>query len=191
MTKKRLTISWFWWTWVQSFRLYGRYCEHSCQRSIHLSKSFVSNCLRLTGSGHKWFSGGKYFKSIYQSSYDIIAKGLIQLGIISEASEARNIIRMVSATLGWMFMTWKLSGFGGRYGHYNRTWYLHSGKQLLWPKMVEYWYPYRRWCLDHQWWPGQLVGWSTSGLKDIEELMKEESALKDFILPEINSLVSK
>ena len=32
---------------------------------------------------------GNTFRSIYLSSYDIIAKGLIQLGIISEASEAR------------------------------------------------------------------------------------------------------
>ena len=32
---------------------------------------------------------GNTFRSIYVSAYDIIAKGLIQLGIISEASEAR------------------------------------------------------------------------------------------------------
>ena len=33
-----------------------------------------------------------------------------------------------------MFMTLEIIRFGGGYGHYNRTWYLHSGKQPLDPK---------------------------------------------------------
>ena len=37
--------------------------------------------------------------------------------------------------------------------------------------------------------PVNLSAGAPRDWKDIEELMKEESALKDFILPEINSLV--
>ena len=134
---------------------------------------------------------GNTFRSIYLSSYDIIAKGLIQLGIISEASEARK------------YYPHGLSHHIGLDVHDPGNYQDLEADMVITIEPGIY-IPENSPC-DPKWWnigirieddvlitndgPVNLSAGAPRDWKDIEELMKEESALKDFILPEINSLV--
>ena len=134
---------------------------------------------------------GNTFRSIYLSSYDFIAKGLIQLGIISEASEARK------------YYPHGLSHHIGLDVHDPGNYQDLEADMVITIEPGIY-IPENSPC-DPKWWnigirieddvlitndgPVNLSAGAPRDWKDIEELMKEESALKDFILPEINSLV--
>ncbi|MEC8402978.1 MAG: aminopeptidase P N-terminal domain-containing protein [Bacteroidota bacterium] len=134
---------------------------------------------------------GNTFRSIYLLSYDIIAKGLIQLGIISEASEARK------------YYPHGLSHHIGLDVHDPGNYQDLEADMVITIEPGIY-IPENSPC-DPKWWnigirieddvlitndgPVNLSAGAPRDWKDIEELMKEESALKDFILPEINSLV--
>ena len=134
---------------------------------------------------------GNTFRSIYLSSYDFIAKGLIQLGIISEASEARK------------YYPHGLSHHIGLDVHDPGNYQDLEADMVITIEPCIY-IPENSPC-DPKWWnigirieddvlitndgPVNLSAGAPRDWKDIEELMKEESALKDFILPEINSLV--
>ena len=134
---------------------------------------------------------GNTFRSIYLSSYDFIAKGLIQLGIISEASEARKYYpHGLSHPIGLDVHD------PGNYQDLEADMVITIEPGIYIPENSP--------C-DPKWWnigsrieddvlitndgPVNLSAGAPRDWKDIEELMKEESALKDFILPEINSLV--
>ena len=134
---------------------------------------------------------GNTFRSIYLSSYDFIAKGLIQLGIISEASEARK------------YYPHGLSHHIGLDVHDPGNYQDLEADMVITIEPGIY-IPENSPC-DPKWWnigirieddvlitndgPVNLSARAPREWKDIEELMKEESGLKDFILPEINSLV--
>ena len=134
---------------------------------------------------------GNTFRSIYLLSYDIVAKGLIQLGIISEASEARK------------YYPHGLSHHIGLDVHDPGNYQDLEADMVITIEPGIY-IPENSPC-DPKWWnigirieddvlitndgPVNLSAAAPRDWKGIEKLMKEESALRDFILPEINSLV--
>ena len=134
---------------------------------------------------------GNSFRSIYLLSYDIVAKGLLQLGIISEASEARK------------YYPHGLSHHIGLDVHDPGNYQDLEADMVITIEPGIY-IPENSPC-DPKWWnigirieddvlitndgPVNLSAGAPRDWKGIEELMKEGSALKDFILPDINSLV--
>ena len=134
---------------------------------------------------------GNTFRSIYLLSYDIVAKGLIQLGIISEASEARK------------YYPHGLSHHIGLDVHDPGNYKDLEADMVITIEPGIY-IPENSPC-DPKWWnigirieddilitndgPINLSAGAPRDWKGIEKLMNEESALRDFILPEINSLV--
>ncbi len=134
---------------------------------------------------------GNTFRSIYLLSYDIVAKGLIQLGIISEASEARK------------YYPHGLSHHIGLDVHDPGNYQDLEADMVITIEPGIY-IPENSPC-DPKWWnigirieddilitndgPINLSAGAPRDWKGIEKLMNEESALRDFILPEINSLV--
>ena len=134
---------------------------------------------------------GNTFRSIYLLSYDIVAKGLLQLGIISDASEAIK------------YYPHGLSHHIGLDVHDPGNYQDLEADMVITIEPGIY-IPENSPC-DPKWWnigirieddvlitndgPVNLSAGAPRDWKEIEELMKEESALKDFILPEINSLV--
>jgi len=134
---------------------------------------------------------GNSFRSIYLLSYDIVAKGLLQLGIISEASEARK------------YYPHGLSHHIGLDVHDPGNYQDLEADMVITIEPGIY-IPENSPC-DPKWWnigirieddvlitndgPVNLSAGAPGDWKGIEELMKEGSALKDFILPDINSLV--
>jgi Xaa-Pro aminopeptidase len=134
---------------------------------------------------------GNSFRSIYKLSYDIIAEGLQQLGIINEASEARKYYpHGLSHHIGLDVHD------PGNYGNLEANMIITIEPGIYIPENSP--------C-DPKWWnigirieddvlvtsegPINLSAGAPRDWERIEALMKEESALKDFILPEINSLI--
>lgn len=134
---------------------------------------------------------GNSFRSIYKLSYDIVAEGLSQLGIIDEASEARKYYpHGLSHHIGLDVHD------PGNYGDLKTDMVITIEPGIYIPKNSP--------C-DPKWWnigirieddvlvtsegPINLSAGAPRDWESIELLMKEESALKDFVLPEINSLI--
>ena len=134
---------------------------------------------------------GNSFRSIYKLSYDIVAEGLLQLGIIDEASEARKYYpHGLSHHIGLDVHD------PGNYGDLKTDMVITIEPGIYIPKNSP--------C-DPKWWnigirieddvlvtsegPINLSAGAPRDRDSIELLMKEESALKDFVLPEINSLI--
>ena len=134
---------------------------------------------------------GNSFRSIYQLSYDIVADGLQQLGIIIESSEAKKYYpHGLSHHIGLDVHD------PGNYGKLEANMVITIEPGIYIPENSS--------C-DPKWWnigirieddilitnegPINLSAGVPRDWKGIETLMKEESALKDFILPEINRLV--
>ena len=134
---------------------------------------------------------GNSFRSIYKLSYDIVAEGLLQLGIIDEASEARKYYpHGLSHHIGLDVHD------PGNYGDLKTDMVITIEPGIYIPKNSP--------C-DPKWWnigirieddvlvtsegPINLSAGAPRDWDSIELLMKEESALKDFVLPEINSLI--
>ena len=134
---------------------------------------------------------GNSFRSIYTLSYDIIADGLKQLGIINDASEARK------------YYPHGLSHHIGLDVHDPGN-YRDLEEDMIITIEPGIYIPMNSPC-DPKWWNIGIrieddvlitsegpINLSESAPRDwegIEKLMKEESALKDFILPEIDSLI--
>ncbi|MDA8763704.1 aminopeptidase P N-terminal domain-containing protein [Flavobacteriaceae bacterium] len=134
---------------------------------------------------------GNSFRSIYKLSYDIVAEGLLQLGIIDEASEARKYYpHGLSHHIGLDVHD------PGNYGDLKTDMVITIEPGIYIPENSP--------C-DPKWWnigirieddvlvtsegPINLSAGAPRDWESIELLMKEESALKDFVLPEINSLI--
>lgn len=134
---------------------------------------------------------GNSFRSIYKLSYDIVAEGLSQLGIIDEASEARKYYpHGLSHHIGLDVHD------PGNYGDLKTDMVITIEPGIYIPENSP--------C-DPKWWnigirieddvlvtsegPINLSAGAPRDWDSIELLMKEESALKDFVLPEINSLI--
>ena len=134
---------------------------------------------------------GNSFRSIYKLSYDVVAEGLSQLGIIDEASEARKYYpHGLSHHIGLDVHD------PGNYGDLKTDMVITIEPGIYIPKNSP--------C-DPKWWnigirieddvlvtsegPINLSAGAPRDWESIELLMKEESALKDFVLPEINSLI--
>ncbi|MDB2520871.1 M24 family metallopeptidase, partial [Flavobacteriaceae bacterium] len=134
---------------------------------------------------------GNSFRSIYKLSYDIVAEGLLQLGIIDEASEARKYYpHGLSHHIGLDVHD------PGNYGDLKTDMVITIEPGIYIPENSP--------C-DPKWWnigirieddvlvtsegPINLSAGVPRDWESIELLMKEESALKDFVLPEINSLI--
>lgn len=134
---------------------------------------------------------GNSFRSIYKLSYDIVAEGLLQLGIIDEASEARKYYpHGLSHHIGLDVHD------PGNYGDLKTDMVITIEPGIYIPENSP--------C-DPKWWnigirieddvlvtsegPINLSAGAPRDWDSIELLMKEESALKDFVLPEINSLI--
>ena len=134
---------------------------------------------------------GNSFRSIYKLSYDIVAEGLLQLGIIDEASEARKYYpHGLSHHIGLDVHD------PGNYGDLKTDMVITIEPGIYIPENSP--------C-DPKWWnigirieddvlvtsegPINLSAGAPRDCESIELLMKEESALKDFVLPEINSLI--
>ena len=134
---------------------------------------------------------GNSFRSIYKLSYDVVAEGLSQLGIIDEASEARKYYpHGLSHHIGLDVHD------PGNYGDLKTDMVITIEPGIYIPKNSP--------C-DPKWWnigirieddvlvtsegPINLSAGAPRDWDSIELLMKEESALKDFVLPEINSLI--
>ena len=134
---------------------------------------------------------GNSFRSIYKLSYDIVAEGLSQLGIIDEASEARKYYpHGLSHHIGLDVHD------PGNYGDLKTDMVITIEPGIYIPENSP--------C-DPKWWnigirieddvlvtsegPINLSAGAPRDRDSIELLMKEESALKDFVLPEINSLI--
>ena len=134
---------------------------------------------------------GNTFRSIYLLSYDIVAKGLLQLGIISEVSEAIK------------YYPHGLSHHIGLDVHDPGNYQDLQADMVITIEPGIY-IPENSPC-DPKWWnigirieddilitndgPINLSAGAPRDWKGIEELMKKASALKDFILPDISSLV--
>ena len=134
---------------------------------------------------------GNSFRSIYQLSYDIVAEGLIRLGIISQQSEAKKYYpHGLSHHIGLDVHD------PGNYGE------LYSNMIITVEPGI--YIPENSHC-DPKWWnigirieddvlitpdgPVNLSAGAPRSLKDIETLMGEESILKEFILPDIENLI--
>ena len=134
---------------------------------------------------------GNSFRSIYQLSYDIVAEGLIRLGIISQQSEAKKYYpHGLSHHIGLDVHD------PGNYGE------LYSNMIITVEPGI--YIPENSPC-DPKWWnigirieddvlitpdgPVNLSAGAPRSLRDIESLMGEESILKEFILPDIENLI--
>ena len=134
---------------------------------------------------------GNSFRSIYQLSYDIVAEGLIRLGIISQQSEAKKYYpHGLSHHIGLDVHD------PGNYGE------LYSNMIITVEPGI--YIPENSHC-DPKWWnigirieddvlitpdgPVNLSAGAPRSLRDIENLMGEESILKEFILPDIENLI--
>ena len=134
---------------------------------------------------------GNSFRSIYQLSYDIVAEGLIRLGIISQQSEAKKYYpHGLSHHIGLDVHD------PGNYGE------LYSNMIITVEPGI--YIPENSHC-DPKWWnigirieddvlitpdgPVNLSAGAPRSLRDIESLMGEESILKEFILPDIENLI--
>ena len=134
---------------------------------------------------------GNNFRSIYKLSYDIVANGLQQLGIINEVSEARKYYpHGLSHHIGLDVHD------PGNYGDLELNMIITIEPGIYIPENSP--------C-DPKWWnigirieddilitsdgPINLSVGAPRDWESIEKLMKEESALKNFILPEIDSLI--
>jgi len=134
---------------------------------------------------------GNSFRSIYQLSYDIVAEGLIRLGIISQQSEAKKYYpHGLSHHIGLDVHD------PGNYGE------LYSNMIITVEPGI--YIPENSHC-DPKWWnigirieddvlitpdgPVNLSAGAPRSLRDIETLMGEESILKEFILPDIENLI--
>ena len=134
---------------------------------------------------------GRSFGFIYQLSYEIVAKGLLELGIISEPSEAKKYYpHGLSHHIGLDVHD------PGNYGELQANMVITVEPGIYIPENSP--------C-DPKWWnigirieddilitPTGPVNLSRGGPRDwegIESLMREESVLKDFILPEIKTLI--
>lgn len=134
---------------------------------------------------------GNSFRSMYQLSYDIVAEGLQRLGIINEPSEAKKYYpHGLSHHIGLDVHD------PGNYGKLEANMVITVEPGIYIPENSP--------C-DPKWWnigirieddvlitSGGPVNLSVGVPRDwegIESLMREESVLKDFILPEIKTLV--
>ena len=134
---------------------------------------------------------GRSFGFIYQLSYEIVAKGLLELGIISEPSEAKKYYpHGLSHHIGLDVHD------PGNYGELQANMVITIEPGIYIPENSP--------C-DPKWWnigirieddvlitPTGPVNLSRGVPRDwegIEALMREESVLKDFILPEIKTLI--
>jgi Xaa-Pro aminopeptidase len=134
---------------------------------------------------------GNNFRSIYKLSYDIVANGLQKLGIINEVSEARKYYpHGLSHHIGLDVHD------PGNYGDLELNMIITIEPGIYIPENSP--------C-DPKWWnigirieddilitsdgPINLSVGAPRDWESIEKLMKEESALKNFILPEIDSLI--
>ena len=134
---------------------------------------------------------GNSFRSIYQLSYDIVAEGLIRLGIISQQSEAKKYYpHGLSHHIGLDVHD------PGNYGELYSNMIITVEPGIYIPKNSP--------C-DPKWWnigirieddvlitpdgPVNLSAGAPRSLRDIETLMGEESILKEFILPDIENLI--
>jgi Xaa-Pro aminopeptidase len=134
---------------------------------------------------------GNDFRSIYKLSYDIVANGLQQLGIINDVSEARKYYpHGLSHHIGLDVHD------PGNYGDLELNMIITIEPGIYIPENSP--------C-DPKWWnigirieddilitsdgPINLSVGAPRDWESIEKLMKEESALKNFILPEIDSLI--
>ena len=134
---------------------------------------------------------GNSFRDLYLLSYDIIAEGLMKLGIIKEASEAKKYYPH------------------GLSHHIGLDVHDPGNYKLLAPNMVitiepGIYIPQGSPC-DPKWWnlgirieddilvtsegPVNLSADAPREWSEIEALMREESVLKKFVLPEIETLV--
>ena len=134
---------------------------------------------------------GNSFRELYQLSYDIVAKGLIELGIISEPDQARKYYpHGLSHHIGLDVHD------PGNYGNLEADMVITIEPGIYIPENSP--------C-DPKWWnigirieddvlikregPENLSAAVPREWKAIEALMREKSALQDFILPEIETLV--
>jgi Xaa-Pro aminopeptidase len=134
---------------------------------------------------------GSNFRELYQLSYDIVAQGLMDLGIIAEFYEAKKYYpHGLSHHIGLDVHD------PGNYGDLEANMVITIEPGIYIPKNSP--------C-DPKWWnigirieddiliasngPENLSAGVPRDWKMIEELMQEESVLKDFILPEIETLV--
>jgi Xaa-Pro aminopeptidase len=134
---------------------------------------------------------GNSFRELYQLSYDIVAKGLIELGIISEPDQARKYYpHGLSHHIGLDVHD------PGNYGNLEDDMVITIEPGIYIPENSP--------C-DPKWWnigirieddvlikregPENLSAAVPREWKAIEALMREKSALQDFILPEIETLV--
>ena len=134
---------------------------------------------------------GRSFRDLYFLSYDIIAEGLMKLGIIKEASEAKKYYPH------------------GLSHHIGLDVHDPGNYKLLMPNMVitiepGIYIPQGSPC-DPKWWnlgirveddvlvtsegPINLSAGAPRKWSEIEALMREESVLEKFVLPEIDTLV--
>ena len=134
---------------------------------------------------------GSTFRDLYQISYDIVAQGLIDLGIISLPTEARRYYpHGLSHHIGLDVHD------AGNYGNLEADMVITIEPGIYIPENSP--------C-DSKWWnigirieddilithdePVNLSAAAPRKWQNIELLMKEQSALGDFVLPEIETLV--
>ncbi len=134
---------------------------------------------------------GNSFGELYQLSFNIVAQGLMDLGIISELAEARRYYpHGLSHHIGLDVHD------PGNYGSLKADMVITVEPGIYIPENSP--------C-DPKWWnigirieadvlitpegPVNLSAGAPRDWKCIEDLMVEESALKDFILPEIETLI--
>ena len=134
---------------------------------------------------------GISFRELYQLSYNVVAKGLIELGIISEPGEARRYYpHGLSHHIGLDVHD------SGNYGNLEADMVITIEPGIYIPENSH--------C-DPKWWnigirieddilvqadgPVNLSAAAPRDWQGIEALMREESALQDFILPKIETLV--
>ena len=134
---------------------------------------------------------GISFRELYQLSYNVVAKGLIELGIISEPGEARRYYpHGLSHHIGLDVHD------SGNYGNLEADMVITIEPGIYIPENSP--------C-HPKWWnigirieddilvqadgPVNLSAAAPRDWQGIEALMREESALQDFILPKIETLV--
>ena len=134
---------------------------------------------------------GNSFRTIYKLSYDVVAEGLQQLGIISEPSEAKKYYpHGLSHHIGLDVHD------PGNYGKLEADMVITVEPGIYIPENSP--------C-DPKWWnigirieddvlitlygPVNLSAGAPRDWEGIEAMMQQESALKDFILPEIKTLI--
>ena len=134
---------------------------------------------------------GNSFKSLYELSYEIVAEGLVELGIIEVTSEAKKYYpHGLSHHIGLDVHD------PGNYGDLEEDMVITIEPGIYIPENSP--------C-DPKWWnigirieddilvtskgPINLSSGAPRDWQSIESLMKEESVLKDFVLPDISSLI--